>query len=100
MIENNLNPSSKAEKCAGELAVPFSEIGNQNLRSILLNLFKLFGLNDRTHYTAISNPFHKIIFNLSIFILSIFVRMYVKSKIKCFLILNESSFLDKNIRNL
>ena len=48
MIENNLNPSSIAEKCAGELAVPFSEIGNQNLRSILLNLFKLFGLNDRT----------------------------------------------------
>ncbi|XP_023329243.1 gamma-interferon-inducible lysosomal thiol reductase isoform X2 [Eurytemora carolleeae] len=26
MIENNLNPSSIAEKCAGELAVPFSEI--------------------------------------------------------------------------
>ena len=48
MIENNQNPSSIAEKCAGELAVPFSDIGNQSLRSILLNINKLFGLNDRT----------------------------------------------------
>ena len=48
MIENNQNPSSIAEKCAGELAVPFSDIGNQSLRSIFLNINKLFGLNDRT----------------------------------------------------